>query len=214
MFVISIPNTQCTVFTNIWLIFMEHVGKYTIHWVIYPGMLPVPVLVTMKFKKVNWDPHQKIWHLLGKGGSATCIYIQKYCWWKKSGQHQLRLVVYRIIYRVSKTSQVVVWDFWTINLIMHDNSLIHIYDKNDDLIQCFPHVSLTVSCASSSGWRTSQASQTSERMPTLVVGIYDGETIAAFFDGKGVHVDKYVFTHILENLGINLPCYISEKFKT
>ena len=36
----------------------------------------------------------------------------------KSGLHQLRLVVYPvypIIYRVSKTSQVVVWDFWIIN---------------------------------------------------------------------------------------------------
>ncbi len=29
-----------------------------------------------------------------------------YCWWLKSGDHQLRLVVYPIIFRVSKTSQV------------------------------------------------------------------------------------------------------------
>ena len=32
-----------------------------------------------------------------------------YFGWKKSGDHQLRLVVYSGIYRVSKTSQVVVW---------------------------------------------------------------------------------------------------------
>ena len=33
-------------------------------------------------------------------------------WWKKSCTHQLRLVVYLIIYRVFYTSQVVVWDFF------------------------------------------------------------------------------------------------------
>ena len=37
--------------------------------------------------------------------------LQWYCWWLKSGVHQLRLVVYPIIYRVSAPSQVVVWDF-------------------------------------------------------------------------------------------------------
>ena len=119
MFYIYPKHSMYGIFTNIWLIFMQHVGKHTIHWVIYPGMLPVPVLVTETFKKVNRDPDQKIWHLLGKDGIATCIYIQKYRWWKKSGGHQLRLVVYHIIYRVSKNIQtVVVWDFWTINLIM------------------------------------------------------------------------------------------------
>ena len=34
--------------------------------------------------------------------------------WRK---HQLRLVVYPIIFRVLAPSQVVVWDFWTINRI-------------------------------------------------------------------------------------------------
>ena len=34
-----------------------------------------------------------------------------YCWWLKSGDHQLRLVVFPIIYRVSAPFQVVVWDF-------------------------------------------------------------------------------------------------------
>ena len=34
---------------------------------------------------------------------------------KKSGDHQLRLVVYPILYDGSYISQVVVWDFWTIN---------------------------------------------------------------------------------------------------
>ena len=43
-----------------------------------------------------------------------------YCWWKKSGVHQLRLVVEiplftRVLFIYIYISQVVVWDFWTIN---------------------------------------------------------------------------------------------------
>ena len=38
-----------------------------------------------------------------------------FCWWKKSGDHQLRLVVHPVIYRLFFTSQVVVRDFWTID---------------------------------------------------------------------------------------------------
>ena len=34
---------------------------------------------------------------------------------QKSGVHQLRLVVYPTIYKVSNIQTVVVWDFWTIN---------------------------------------------------------------------------------------------------
>ncbi len=34
---------------------------------------------------------------------------------QKSGSHQLRLLVYPMIYRVLAPSQVVLWDFWTIN---------------------------------------------------------------------------------------------------
>ena len=43
--------------------------------------------------------------------------MKNYCWWLKSGDHQLRLVVYPMIYRALGPSQVVVWDFWTINSI-------------------------------------------------------------------------------------------------
>ena len=38
--------------------------------------------------------------------------LESYCWMKKSGVHQLRLIVYPMIYRVLAPSQVVVWDFF------------------------------------------------------------------------------------------------------
>ena len=55
--------------------------------------------------------------LLQRKGQTTIPFsygTKWYCWWKKI-LHQLRLVVCRTIHRVSKTSQVVVWDFWTID---------------------------------------------------------------------------------------------------
>ena len=45
------------------------------------------------------------------------FFFGAYCWWLKSGYHQLRLVVYPIDYKVLAPSQVVVRDFWTINSI-------------------------------------------------------------------------------------------------
>ena len=45
-----------------------------------------------------------------------CTCFIPYCWWNKSGDHQLRLVVYPMISRVLAPSQVVFSpDFWTIN---------------------------------------------------------------------------------------------------
>ena len=38
-----------------------------------------------------------------------------YCWWFRNPANQLRLVAYPIVYRVLAPSQVIVWDFWTIN---------------------------------------------------------------------------------------------------
>ena len=38
---------------------------------------------------------------------------------QKSGDHQLSLVVYPIIYDGFYTSQVVVWDFWSVNSKAH-----------------------------------------------------------------------------------------------
>ena len=56
---------------------------------------------------------QPIWSKINQDSSFILLMVQK------SGVHQLRLVVYLpIIFRVSKTSQVVVKDFWTINSIM------------------------------------------------------------------------------------------------
>ena len=49
-----------------------------------------------------------------------------YCWWFRNPANQLRLVVYPIIHRVSKTSQVVVWDFGPINRFCHSS-----YPKKD-----------------------------------------------------------------------------------
>ena len=47
---------------------------------------------------------------LKKGNTALLLMMVQ-----KSGGYQLRLVVYPIIYDGFDTSQVVVWDFWTIN---------------------------------------------------------------------------------------------------
>ena len=44
------------------------------------------------------------------------VVVYVYCWSKKSGVHQLRLVVYPIISK--DLYVVVVWNFWTINSIM------------------------------------------------------------------------------------------------
>ena len=44
---------------------------------------------------------------------------------QKSGDHQLRLVVYPIICKVLAPSQVVVWDFWTINSMPSGPSAIN-----------------------------------------------------------------------------------------
>ena len=47
---------------------------------------------------------------LEKGSTALLLLMVQKC-----GGYQLRLVVYPIIYNRFDTSQVVVWDFWTIN---------------------------------------------------------------------------------------------------
>ena len=55
-----------------------------------------------QWSKKSWNPTWFIW----------------YCWWFRNPANQVRLVVYPIIYRDWDTSQVVVWDFWTINSSM------------------------------------------------------------------------------------------------
>ena len=42
-------------------------------------------------------------------------HMLNYCWWLKSGDHQLRLVVYTFIYKVLYIPGGWEWDFWTIN---------------------------------------------------------------------------------------------------
>ena len=55
---------------------------------------------------------------------------KKYCWWFRNPANQLRSVVYPILYKVLAPSQVVVWNFWTINSIIpyiHPSSSSHIH---------------------------------------------------------------------------------------
>ncbi len=46
------------------------------------------------------------------------LWVSCYCWWFRNPANQLRLVVFSVIYKGCFKSQVVVWDFWTINSIM------------------------------------------------------------------------------------------------
>ena len=56
---------------------------------------------------------------LRTGSFISLQWGQSYCWWLEAIRqtHQLRLVVEIPVFIGSYTSQVVVWDFWTINSI-------------------------------------------------------------------------------------------------
>ena len=73
-----------------------------------PRMMPWPCVTSVQIPDLNGPRH---WNFVGrkvvKGGTVGLL-------WLKSGYHQLRLVVYPIIYRCFSTS-LVVQDFWTIN---------------------------------------------------------------------------------------------------
>ena len=50
--------------------------------------------------------------------------MSEYSWWKKSGIHQMRLVVYPITFKVLYIQTLVVWDFWTINDVSLEKVLL------------------------------------------------------------------------------------------
>ena len=101
------------------------------------NMRESPTDTSLVDRFLNWKPpgfatlftrweillfHQSIVTKIRSPQSATsiCVGIPTVanCWWLKSGDHQLRLVLYPIVYNFFHTSQVVVWDFWTINSII------------------------------------------------------------------------------------------------
>ena len=58
---------------------------------------------------------EQIWWLQSLEGPGTKVYIASYCWWKKSG-YPVDMVNIPLFTRFY-ASQVVVWEFWTINSI-------------------------------------------------------------------------------------------------
>ena len=62
----------------------------------------------------------RLWHQVDYSPSevSTLLAFPRYSWCFRNPANQLRFVVYPIIHKVSKTSQVVVWDFWTIKRCM------------------------------------------------------------------------------------------------
>ena len=74
------------------------------------------------YKSARWQ-HQhsheshEHWRHLTLKGKLKMEMLCWYCWWLKSGDHQLRLVVYPVIYSLFYIPGGWPWDFWTINSI-------------------------------------------------------------------------------------------------